>query len=486
MKARIDTLPASPSSWPSLAAAAAVIKHAISVNQTVCIWGHDDIDGIAGTAILRSALPEQVPTIIYIPPKDSAHYGLDTAIIDRLVSQGVGLIVTVDTGITSQSEAAYAMSKGLRLVITDHHELPPQLPPADAIVNPKIGERGAPGSDISGAAVALYLASLLCGAADDGWLTADSRRAAWAALATVSDRVPLMAENRAILKAGLPLLACDPAITAIAGIIGLDLSHGLSHRIVSEGLVGLLSSGKSAGFEHETLLMLAGAADAARIKELWQNQQAWRASLLDQVEQKKERLNPERDPVSVIVDEQLPPDMIGPLASRLRDATGYPAVVIGIRNGLHIGECRGYEPFDFTAMLKALAAYFVQAGGHKQAAGFTVKPARLGETLVAIEEYAENHRELVRSAVPSPVISRRFDALADMPAALPELAVNAPYGPGNPEPACEIKRFAREAAVGSSVWLDQLLAAPDTALPRTVTASIDVTHTGKLCLRLLS
>ena len=135
MKARIDTLPASPSSWPSLAAAAAVIKHAISVNQTVCIWGHDDIDGIAGTAILRSALPEQVPTIIYIPPKDSAHYGLDTAIIDRLVSQGVGLIVTVDTGITSQSEAAYAMSKGLRLVITDHHELPPQLPPADAIVN---------------------------------------------------------------------------------------------------------------------------------------------------------------------------------------------------------------------------------------------------------------------------------------------------------------------------------------------------------------
>ncbi|HTY08106.1 MAG TPA: DHHA1 domain-containing protein, partial [Candidatus Edwardsbacteria bacterium] len=249
-----------------------------------------------------------------------------------------------------------------------------------------------------------------------------------------------------------------------------------------ERLVGLLSKGKSDGPDHETLRLLAGGADAAHIRELWRGQQEWRARLQEQVQQKQGRLNPERDPISVIVDEQLPPEMIGPLAGRLRDATGYPTVVIGVRNGLHVGECRGYEPFDFTAMLKALAANFVQAGGHKQAAGFTVKPARLGETLVAIEEYAENHRSVIQSALPSPQADCRCDDAAGIAALRPQLEAGAPYGPGNPEPLCRIERCTCDLTPGDCVWLDRLPAG--NAEPRPVTVAVDVTHTGSVCLRL--
>jgi single-stranded-DNA-specific exonuclease len=477
---------ARPAAWPSLAKAAAVIEAALRESRTVCLWGHDDIDGIASTAIVRSALAGRANTLTYIPPKNNPHYGLDTAVIDQLVSRGVGLLITVDSGISSSSEAAYAISKGLRLVITDHHELPPQLPPADAIVNPKMRENGAPSRDISGAAVALYLASLLSEAGDESWLAADPRRTAWAALATVSDRVPLTGENRAILQAGMPMLAQDQAIIAMVLAIGLDLSRGLSHQIISETLVSLLSGGTSDGFEHETLAMLEGDVNAARIKERWRIQQQWRARLQDQVGQKQERLNPERDLVSVIVDEQLPSEMIGPLAGRLRDASGHPVVVIGIKNGLHVGECRGYEPFDFTAMLRALAANFVQSGGHKQAAGFTVKPTRLGETLVAIEEYAESNKSLMISSIPQRVAAHHFANITELAAMSRQLAADAPYGPGNPEPVCELAGFAHDAAPGSVLWLDELIAAPGAAPPRTVTAAIDVTHTGKISLRLLS
>ncbi|MDI6738880.1 MAG: DHH family phosphoesterase [Candidatus Edwardsbacteria bacterium] len=480
-----DTKPASPRNWPSLVKAAAVIAEAVGDKKMICIWGHDDLDGAVGTAILYAALRVMTSALYCIPPKGGAQYGLDRAVIDKLIAKGVGLIVTVDCGISNAAEAEYARSKGLALVITDHHELPDALPQADAVVNPKIREKGAPFADLSGSGVSFCLSALISGAAGDGWMEANREGLAWAALATISDKAPLLEENRTILKLGLPCLAEHQAIGAIAAAIGLDLSYGLSHRIVSEHFVALLSGLVSEGFVHPTVEMLDGKVDPARVRERWISRLEWRAKLGREVEQKKGRLNPERESISVIVDEQLSPDMIGPLAGRLRDACGFPVVVIGFKNGLHVGECRGFEPFDFTVMLKALAADFVQAGGHKQAAGFTVKPNKLGETLVAIEEYAENRKSQIRSAVPKLSIAYRFNNVKDISELFAELTANAPYGPGNPEPVCEIAGFIDAAEAGASYWLDDLIAKSGKG-SHSVTASLDVTHTGKISLRVLS
>lgn len=480
----LDTAAGDPRAWTALTAAATVIGKAISERQAVCVWGHDDIDGAAGTAILCSVLRDKTETVYFIPPRGGSHYGLDKLVIDQLYGSGVGLIVTVDCGISSSAEAEYARSKGMALVITDHHELPAELPQADVVVNPKIREAGAPCADLSGAGVALYLSALISGAGGD-WPGADPLRLAWAALATVSDRVALRGENRAVLKSGLPCLAADPVFAAIAREIGLDLSRGLSHRIVADNFVALLAGAASEGSRHPLVELLNGDVDPAMIRSRWEAQREWRAKLLAQTEAKKGRLNPERDSINLVVDEQLVPDMIGPLAGRLRDATGYPAVVIGLRNGLHVGECRGSEPFDLSDMLRALNGNFVQAGGHKQAAGFTVKPDKLGETLVAIEEYAENHKGQIQGAKPTTVIAYRFERPGDVLAVAAELAGSAPYGPGTPEPVCEIAALPGSCETGESYWLDDLMAMKDTG-SRAATASIDVTHTGKIALRMLS
>ena len=481
---RAEIVPAAPRGWPALVAAADVIRRAAERQVGICVWGHDDVDGAAAAAILCEALRAAPGVSYYIPPRTGAHYGLDAAVIDRLAAGGTGLIVTVDCGITSVTEADHARARGIGLVITDHHEPPKALPAADAVVNPKIRQPGAPCPDLSGAGVALYLAALVAGTEGTEWLAAKPRLLAWAALATVSDRVPLAGENRAILAAGLPLMAADPALADMAAAIGLDLSRGLSHRIVSDSYAALLSGAVSRGAVHPAVEALNGRSDPAEIGRLWTAQLDWRRRLAEQAEAKKRRLNPQRDSINLVVDEDLPPGMIGPLAGRLRDATGFPAVVLGLKNGLHVGECRGFEPFDLAAMLRALAANLVQSGGHKQAAGFTVKPDRLGETLVAIEEYAEAHRDQIRSAVPPAAAVRRFRRPADIRGIAEQLAAAAPYGPGNPCPACEIAEFPAGLPAGADLWLDDPALDAD-GETRAATVSVDATHTGRLSVRIL-
>ncbi|MCU0606142.1 MAG: DHH family phosphoesterase [Candidatus Edwardsbacteria bacterium] len=474
-----------PGGWQALTTAAEVVAAALGRGRGVCVWGHDDIDGAAATAIIRSALPAGADVGYYIPPRSGAHYGLDAEVIGRLAAAGTGLIITADCGISNAAEADYARTKGVALVITDHHELPSALPLADAVVNPKLGGPGSPGPDLCGAAVALYLAAQLTGATAGDWLAADRRRLAWAALATVSDRVPLRDENRPILAAGMAAMAAEPVFRAVAGEIGLDLGRGLSHRIIAGHFVALLAGMASEGPRHPVVELLGGAVDPALVRQQWTAQRRWRERLAAQAEAKKGRLNPARDSVNLVVDEQLPPEMIGPLAGRLREATGFPAVVIGLKNGLHVGECRGFEPFDCAAMLRELAANFVQSGGHKQAAGFTVKPDRLGETLVAIEEYADGRKEQIAAARPRPEPVRSFATPAELAAGAAELAGGAPYGPGNPEPVCRIEALPQDCAAGSSCWLDDLLSrAGGPARPTDV--AVDVTHTGSISLRALS
>lgn len=159
---------ADPGGWQALATAAEVTADALRRGRGICIWGHDDIDGAAATAILRSALPSGAGVSYYIPPRSGAHYGLDAEVIDRLAAAGTGLIVTADCGISNAAEADHARAKGVALVITDHHELPSALPLADAVVNPKLGGPGSPGPDLCGAGVALCLAARLTGATGCG------------------------------------------------------------------------------------------------------------------------------------------------------------------------------------------------------------------------------------------------------------------------------------------------------------------------------
>lgn len=452
----------------------------------ITVWGHDDLDGIASTTIMLDALKGKAQANYYIPPKNGVHYGLDAKVIDKLISGGTGLIITVDGGISNLAEAEYCRDQGLPLIITDHHELPAVLPPALAVVNPKTQEAGAPYANLCGAAVALYLAAAIEGADSNAWLGINNRRLAWAALATVSDRVPLLEENRMILRAGLEAISRDPVLVRLAVLLDFDLTKGLSPAILQNSFIPLFSSSQSQGAIHPMVELLLGNIDEITVRDLWAKQIDWRRKFGQELQKKLAVIADQGCKIITVVDPDLPGDMIGPLAGGLRDSLKLPAMVIGKKGDSYVGEARGFLPFDFVEMLSGFKEHFIQYGGHKQAAGFTLKTGALDELLSGIDRYSAGHQDLIRKSRPEEKFDHHFGGLGHLGKMVPEILQNSPYGPGNPGPSCLIGnvRLPKDIKPEQSLWLDELLLLQNSSLmPETeISAALDATSTGQISL----
>jgi single-stranded-DNA-specific exonuclease len=479
-----------PAGWASLQKAAEIINRACRENRLVAVWGHDDIDGIASTAIMLDALRDKAKAIYYIPPKSVTHYGLDREVIDQLLAKGVSLLITVDSGISSLDEAEYAASKGLELIITDHHELPPRLPKAVCLLNPKIPEDLRPSPDLAGAGVALYLAAAMDGEPSEGWLNEYPHRTAWAALATITDRVPMTGENWHIARAGLDFIENNQVIGQLNDLLGISSDQGLSPRIISQTYVGLLSSGISQGFRHETLELLQGDFDHQRWKELYSDEQLWLNRMEDQVAAKTETALADPNPLKVLADEQMPWSLVGPVVGGVRDRTGHPAIILGRKNGLTAGECRGFEPFDFVALLNELKGFFLQHGGHKPAAGFTVIEGREKELIEALRKYGIKNQNLILRSKPSEKTDHRLARLDQITPILPEMLLRAPYGPANQPPVCEFENLLlpKYSQPGDRYWLKYLIASQknEDFINFKCSCTMDVTHKNNFYLDILS
>jgi len=478
-----------PSGWASLQKAAQVINQACRDNRGIAIWGHDDIDGIASTAIMLDALRDKAEAIYYIPPKSVTHYGLDRAVIDQLLARGASLLITVDSGISSVDEAEYAASKGLELIITDHHELPPQLPRAVCLLNPKIPEDLRPSQDLAGAGVALYLAAAVDGESSNDWLEKYPHRTAWAALATITDRVPMTGENWHIVRAGLGFIEVNQVIGQLNALLGISSDQGLSPKIISQTYVGLLSSGISQGFRHETLELLQGDFDPQHWKELYAEEQLWLNRMDDEVASKTGSAIADPNPLKVLADDQIPWSLVGPVAGGVRDRTGHPVIILGRKNGLTAGECRGFEPFDFVAMLNELKGFFIQYGGHKPAAGFTVIEGREKELIEALRKYGIKNIDLILKSKPSEKIDHKLVWLDDINLVLPEILSRAPFGPANQPPVCDFENIflPKYSQIGDRFWLKYLLGSQKNQdfVSCKCRCTLDVTHKGIFYLDLL-
>jgi single-stranded-DNA-specific exonuclease len=479
-----------PQGWGALQEAGQLIRQACKDGRRLAVWGHDDIDGIASTLIVLDALRGLTEPIYYIPPKTSGHYGLDLPVIDRLREMGVGLLITVDSGISSLREAEYARDRGLQLIITDHHELPEKLPPADCLINPKISQPGRAGQDLAGAGVSLYLAAAIEGLGGKGWLDKNPARNGWAALATISDRVPMAGDNWHIVRSGLGCLENDPALVWLNELLGISNPHGLSPKMVSETYVGLLSSGISDGFKHQTVELFRGTIDPARWRELYAAEQLWLNRLEDETAARAHQAAKDPSPIKLVVDRDLPWSLVGPLAGGIRDRTGQPAVVLGTKNGLTAGECRGYEPFDLVAMLSGIRELFLQHGGHKQAAGFTLKSGREAELMEAVKRYGQMNAGLIMRSRPSNEVDFKVRDIAGMEQHLPGIRDQAPYGPRHRPPLCQFAELSLPdyAQAKDRFWLNYLAANRENRefVPRPALATIDSTHRGNLYLDLVS
>jgi single-stranded-DNA-specific exonuclease len=404
--------------------------------ERVMVFGDFDADGLDGLAILVLALRRfGIEVMPYVPSRLEEGHGLSLAAVDAAAAGGVTVIVTVDCGSSSEPEIAAAASRGIDVIVTDHHRVPPELPPAYALVNPHRADSCYPDRRLAGSGVAFKVAELLL-AGTPGGREAALDLADLATIGTVADVAPIVGENRAIARLGLERLRREPrpGIAALLersriapGAVDLEtIAYALAPRLNAAGRVG-------EALEAARLLLSSTADEAAGHADALEAANQTRRDLtVTALAEARALVAADPDRPASIVRGQWPVGIIGLVAARLADDRARPAVV-----GAELGEsvrasCRSDGSVDLGAALEACADLFTRHGGHAGAAGFELPADRW-------PAFVERFEAIAASAVPpDPRAVLRIDL------AVPALDVDyrlfrdlgglAPYGPGNPEP----------------------------------------------------
>ena len=373
-------------------AAVTVIGAAIRAGERIAVYGDYDADGVTACAMLSRALRSAgVDAIPYIPNRMNEGYGLHGAALAELHEQGVGCVITVDCGTSSVAVAA-GRPAGMRLVVTDHHlplapdGTPPQLAPADALINPKQPGCEYPFDGLAGAGVAW---KLLCALEDAGLVPAGSGEGALglAALGTVADMMPLRGENRLIVQRGLARLRDLPGISALCETAGLgavlraaDLGFGLGPRINAAGRMedARLALDLCLCDDEEVAGQLAARLDAQNRAR----QQAV-AIAMQEAEQMVAEL-PEDAPAIVLGSPGWPMGIVGLVAGRLTERYARPSFIVCLDPAEAKGSARSTAGVHIVQALDGAASTLIRYGGHRVAAGFSLEADRFDSFAQAV------------------------------------------------------------------------------------------------------
>lgn len=371
----------SPLLLPDVHRAVARIYRALLSGEPIAIYGDYDADGITATALLVQGFSALGGTVIpYIPHRLTEGYGLKTAALENLKQQGIGLVVTVDCGITSLSEVKRARRIGLDIVITDHHTPLPELPPAVAIINPKLDGSTYPFTELTGAGVAFKLLQALYQSV--GREEQIEGMADLAALGTVADISPLLGENRYLVKQGLMVMNSRPRLGISALVEQAGLSGG---SLEAESISWMIAPRLNAAgrLDHAMtsykLLTTDSPIEARRLARWLDQKNAERQKLTASTlaRAREQVLARGISPLLMASDRDYFIGIAGLVASRLADEFYRPTVVIKTGEKLSSGSCRSIPEFNIIAALKESQDLLSQFGGHSQAAGFTLPTRNL-------------------------------------------------------------------------------------------------------------
>lgn len=420
------------------------LEKALASREKVLIYGDYDADGVSGTALLYRALSTYgFEAMVHLPDREEG-YGLHKEIIAKAAKNGINLIITVDCGITAVEEISYASSLGIEVIITDHHEPSLVLPPALGILNPKVAGSGYPFTALAGVGVAFKLVQALSGRfAQESLPTgpefkpfSEFKYLDLVALGTIADIVPLVGENRLLVKYGLEAMEHTEntglkALLQECGLAGRKLKSGQISFVVAPRInaAGRMDTAKLA----LNLLLTENSEDASEIagalsKENSLRQQTEREILEDA--QKMLDQGPVPD-VIVLSSATWHHGVIGIVASRLVERYHRPVYLIAREGETGKGSARGIPGYHVQKELEQSATLLTKFGGHMFAAGFSLPAAnidglrkelnrRYGESGLTYEEQFQ-----VDSIVPGQELAYGLQK---------ELEQMAPFGAGNPAP----------------------------------------------------
>lgn len=376
------------------------IQEAIESGETIAVYGDYDCDGVCATAILVSYLETTGAEVVpYIPSREGEGYGMNRQAVKTLVEdKGASLIITVDNGINSVDEIAYAKQLGADVVVTDHHQQKAVLPAAAAVVDTHRQDDRSPYKFMCGAGIAFKLVTAIEGCEYDEML---EYYGDIAALATVGDVVPLTGENRALVRRGLKNISetQNIGLAALIDVCGLG-DKPITAETAAFTLVPRINAAGRLGSADTALEMLL-TDDPERASEL--------AGIINDENKKRQHIETEivkaiaddidKNPalvqqrVIVLAGEGWHHGVIGIVASRLVERYGKPCFLISVDGETGVSSGRGVEGYSLFEALDACGELLVRYGGHSGAAGFTIEAKNIDKFIKAINKYSAKQYE---------------------------------------------------------------------------------------------
>ncbi len=424
------------------------IRAAVANHERILVYGDYDVDGTTSVVLLKTAI-ELLGGVaaFHVPHRVREGYGMRSEFVERAAHEKVRLLISVDTGIRDGEVVEHARGLGIDTIITDHHLPDDEIPKALAVLNPNQPDCSYPDKHLCGVGVTFKLIQALLGASS--W--EDSRREKVlgsmlkiVAIGTIADMVPLVGENRVFARIGLEGLQrpVTPGLKALLNVAGLlnkpkitagDVGFRIAPRINAAGRM-------DSATDIVTLLTTRSQNEAEEIAQRLDGLNSDRQRTeSDVVEAILERLGqlPSADvvPFIVVEGEGWHPGVIGIVASRIVERFYRPTLVLSVdpASGLATGSARSISAFDMFEGLDSVSEIFERFGGHKQAAGCTIRAERVPALRDALNDYAAN-------ALGADDFIQSLNLDADLPFGeitddtMEELGQLQPYGLGNPTP----------------------------------------------------
>lgn len=415
------------------------IEAALAAGEKITVYGDYDVDGITASSLLYIYLRQRGAKVqTYIPQRQSEGYGLNDEALKTLAADGTTLLVTVDCGISGLHEVERA-PKSMDIIITDHHTVPELLPPAYAIVNAKQRDCAYPFKDLSGVGIAFKLCQAL-EQRTPGQLPKWQELTELAALGTVADIVPLLGENRELVRRGLKAMMT----TKLVGLRALIKASGCAEKeITSENIgFGLAPRLNAVGrLEHAQsaveLLVTNDSIKAEQIATELNRENALRQEISRQIQAEAEAQLAQLthiDTAIVLGSEGWHQGVIGIVASRLVEKYHLPTILLSFNGDMAKGSCRSIPALNLYEAIAAESDILTQFGGHHQAAGLTLPRNKVAEfrerfrAYVAAQLKPEDY--LPHQQVDCVVSGNTAVSVQD----LQELSLLEPCGCSNPAP----------------------------------------------------
>lgn len=430
-----EIIMADPYELPDIENAAEIINNAVWAEEKIAIFGDYDVDGVTATVIMYDYLRRKGANVSYvIPDREKDGYGISMSAIDRLKNNGTELIITVDNGISAVAETDYAKSLGIKVVVTDHHLPSDELPCADAVVNPHLKNSNCEFKDVCGAFVAFKVICATEGSSPEELL---GDYGALVALGTVADVMPLINENRTVVREGLNMIALgvNRGLTALLHIAGINedqltatrLAFGVAPRINAAGRMGDASRAAE--------LLLTDDDEAANgIAEVLNNENIRRQALEKQIFNEAvntvEKNGYKHNRVIVVSGEAWHGGVVGIVASRISEKYGKPTIVLSVTEGIANGSARSIKGFSIYDALCECSYVLNKFGGHEMAAGLTLYADEIDSFRRIINEYAMSFER----QIPETVLDCKLNPAALSVDLADELKMLEPFGAGNPVP----------------------------------------------------